>query len=81
MEEKLPSEITWRRDKIGFEPPQKKWMENSSVRDAIREARQKLADENILDSSMLQKQIRPHDAHEAGTADWKFWSAAYLFES
>ena len=81
MKEFLPPEITWRKDKTGYEPPQKKWMENSSVRDAIREARQKLADENILDSSMLQKQIRPHDAHEAGTADWKFWSAAYLFES
>ncbi len=27
MKNKLPNEIVWRRDKVGFEPPQKKWME------------------------------------------------------
>jgi asparagine synthase (glutamine-hydrolysing) len=28
MKDILPSEITWRKDKIGYEPPQKKWLQS-----------------------------------------------------
>src|SRR6185503_11721071 len=27
MEKMLPGEITWRKDKVGFEPPQEKWID------------------------------------------------------
>ena len=29
MQEILPKEITWRKDKIGYEPPQNKWINNA----------------------------------------------------
>jgi asparagine synthase (glutamine-hydrolysing) len=32
----LPKEITWRVDKIGYEPPQSRWMENKEIKDLIQ---------------------------------------------
>jgi len=75
----LPNEIVWRKDKIGFEPPQKKWMEQKTVRDAIEEAKRKLVQQKILLPSVINKKIQPHNAYAAENRDWKYWSASYLF--
>jgi asparagine synthase (glutamine-hydrolysing) len=32
----LPEEITWRVDKIGYEPPQSRWMENKEIIDLVQ---------------------------------------------
>jgi asparagine synthase (glutamine-hydrolysing) len=79
VEDLLPKEITWRRDKVGFEPPQKRWMENSAVQQEIKKAKEILVQQNILNVSVLHKKIQPHDAHVAENKEWKYWSAAYLF--
>lgn len=76
----LPKEITWRKDKVGFEPPQKEWMQQSSVLEAIDAAKEKLVGNGILDKSVLNKKIQPHDAHAAASSDWKYWSASFLFD-
>ncbi|HUC83065.1 MAG TPA: asparagine synthase (glutamine-hydrolyzing) [Flavisolibacter sp.] len=76
---KLPDSIAWRRDKVGFEPPQKRWMENSIVQEKIKAAREKLVGEGVLDKALLTQKIIPHAAHEAGGNDWRYWSAARLF--
>ncbi len=44
----LPPEIRWRVDKIGYEPPQKNWMENETVKQQIRESKEKLVKANYL---------------------------------
>jgi asparagine synthase (glutamine-hydrolysing) len=75
----LPKEIVWRKDKVGFEPPQKRWMQNSHVLGAIQEAKKLLVAKDILHASTLSKKIQPHDAHAADNLDWKLWSASYLF--
>ncbi|MBC7510377.1 MAG: asparagine synthase, partial [Ferruginibacter sp.] len=31
FQQELPLEIAWRKDKIGFEPPQKNWLENKEI--------------------------------------------------
>jgi asparagine synthase (glutamine-hydrolysing) len=80
MNGKLPAGITWRKDKIGFEPPQKNWMENKRVQDAIQEARRKLVNEKILKPEVLQKTILPMAAHDADNYDWRYFSAAALFK-
>jgi asparagine synthase (glutamine-hydrolysing) len=77
-EKKLPTEITWRKDKVGFEPPQQKWMENKQVQEAIMEGKQLLVDKNIINSGCLKK-VRPHTAYAAHGLDWKLWSASWLF--
>jgi asparagine synthase (glutamine-hydrolysing) len=79
MEKKLPGNITWRKDKVGFEPPQKKWMEHQSVQEAIREAKKELVSANVLRSDVLEKPIIPLAAHDADNYDWRYFSAASLF--
>ena len=79
MKTHLPESITWRKDKIGFEPPQKKWMENNRIQEAMQEAKRKLVDQKILNPEVLQKKIKPQAAHEADSYDWRYFSAASLF--
>ena len=76
----LPKEIVWRKDKVGFEPPQKRWMQNKDVQQAIAAGKKMLVDQNILAPSILSKKIQPHDAHAADNFDWKIWAASYLFK-
>lgn len=76
-ENKLPAEIAWRKDKVGFEPPQQKWMENQQVQEAIMEGKKLLVSQNILDPSAIKK-IKPHSAYAAHGLDWKLWSASLL---
>jgi asparagine synthase (glutamine-hydrolysing) len=79
VEHDLPPELTWRKDKVGFEPPQKAWMENKDVQQAIMHAKQKLVDHRILNKEALAKKIKPHSSYAAGS-EWKYWSASFLFE-
>lgn len=79
MKTHLPESITWRKDKIGFEPPQKKWMENNRIQEAMQEAKRKLVDQKILNPEVLQKKIKPQAAHEVDSYDWRYFSAASLF--
>ncbi|HVG12559.1 MAG TPA: asparagine synthase (glutamine-hydrolyzing) [Flavisolibacter sp.] len=79
VESKLPEEIVWRKDKVGFEPPQKNWMQNSEVAQSIREGKGLLAEKGILDQKVLTQKLKPHDAHAAQSQDWKYWAASYLY--
>lgn len=79
MEGLLPNEVAWRRDKIGFEPPQKEWMQNASVQERIQSSKKILVEKSILSPSVLNKLIKPADASSADNRDWRYWSASYLF--
>jgi asparagine synthase (glutamine-hydrolysing) len=79
VENILPKEIVWRKDKVGFEPPQKKWMEDETVQSNIMEAKKNLVQQHILKPSALTKKLKPHNAYAANGWDWKYWSASYLF--
>ena len=78
MENKLPAAIVWRTDKVGFEPPQKQWMQNEQFKDYMHEAKKKLVDEKILKPAVLNKKILPMDAHEANNNDWRYLCAAQM---
>ena len=79
MEKELPGEITWRRDKTGFEPPQQQWMQNAQVQQLIGEAKQKLVNEKVLKQEVLNKKIEAKPAHEAGNYDWRYLTSSFLF--
>jgi asparagine synthase (glutamine-hydrolysing) len=70
MNKKLPDEIVWQKGKIGFEPPQQKWMQQDCVQRAIRDSRQKLVDLRICNGSIINKSIHAQGAHEAGNFDF-----------
>jgi asparagine synthase (glutamine-hydrolysing) len=76
MDKKLPDEITWRRDKIGFEPPQQKWMQQPAVQELIHQAKRKLVDEKILKPEVLDKKIKPASAYEKDNYDWRYLVSA-----
>ncbi|MBS1667565.1 MAG: asparagine synthase (glutamine-hydrolyzing) [Bacteroidetes bacterium] len=76
MGKKLPPEIAWRKDKTGYEPPQKMWMENKTVQDYMQEAKQKLVNEKILNPTVLNKKNQPRDAYAADNFDWRYMVAA-----
>ena len=77
----LPNEIVWRKGKVGYEPPQKKWMETPEMKELIIESRRKLADANILNSSIMQQPIQSSAAHESHNLDWRILCAAALFKN
>ncbi len=76
MKNELPEEIAWRRDKVGFEPPQKSWMQDPRVQDAIMKGRKKLVDEKILKPGILNKEIRAMAAYDVDNYDWRYLAAS-----
>jgi len=72
----LPKEIVWRKDKIGYEPPQKLWMQNGILREYIHEAKKKLVGQHILKPEVLGKKNQPLDAHAADNFEWRYLNAA-----
>jgi len=81
MEDYLPADITWRRDKTGFEPPQKAWLSDPNIQEYIQEARRELVKADILVDSVLQKKIQPHEAHAAENHDWRYLVTAACLKS
>jgi asparagine synthase (glutamine-hydrolysing) len=74
----LPAPICWRLDKIGYEPPQKKWMENTVVMEKIIESRKTLVSAGILNKSILGKKPKANSAREKGDKSWEHLMAANL---
>jgi asparagine synthase (glutamine-hydrolysing) len=74
----LPKKIQWRLDKIGFEPPQKKWYENPLLIEKIMESRKLLVNERILDKNILSKKPRGNAATEKTDKSWEHLMAANL---
>jgi asparagine synthase (glutamine-hydrolysing) len=80
MKDKLPPEITWRKDKTGFEPPQQEWLSHRNMQDLIINAKQKLIDERILRPEVMNKKIQAKAAHEPDNYDWRYLSSSFLFK-
>lgn len=74
----LPEEICWRKDKVGYEPPQKRWMDNRLIKDKIIAATEKLVDEKILDKKVLYKEAKSHGTSERGNNEWVHLMTSYL---
>jgi asparagine synthase (glutamine-hydrolysing) len=59
FEDVMPPEISWRVDKIGYEPPQARWMVNPKVSGMVDEAKLKLEKEGVLNP--LREQNNEND--------------------
>lgn len=78
MEQTLPPAIVWRKDKIGFEPPQQLWMQDKRLADYIREAQKVLVKKGVLKPGVLDKKIQPQETHAADNFDWRYLVAGTL---
>jgi asparagine synthase (glutamine-hydrolysing) len=77
----LPQEICWRKDKIGYEPPQKSWLDNTIVKEKIAAMQCGLIQNKILHPSLAGKAIEVHEANNAKNSSWKMWMAGNLFNT
>jgi asparagine synthase (glutamine-hydrolysing) len=77
MAEKLPPEIVWRKNKIGFEPPQKDWMQDKRVQDMVHESRKKMVNEKILNPAVLKRPVVTSGSHEDISSDWRYLASAF----
>jgi asparagine synthase (glutamine-hydrolysing) len=78
MQGKLPDEIVWRKDKIGFEPPQHQWMNTVIMQDYLFEAKRDLVNNNILKPEVMDKKFENFGAHEPENLNWRFLCASRL---
>lgn len=80
MEKVLPEAIVWRKDKIGFEPPQQLWMQDKRVTEYIREAQKVLVKKGVLKPAVLDKKIQPQETHAADNFDWRYLVAGTILQ-
>jgi asparagine synthase (glutamine-hydrolysing) len=78
MDKELPDEIVWRKDKVGYEPPQQQWMENKALQEYIHEAKKKLVTAKILRQNVLDKNIQAKAAHADNNYDFRYLCAAQI---
>jgi asparagine synthase (glutamine-hydrolysing) len=71
----LPREICWRTDKIGYEAPQKSWMESHAVGKLVLESAEKLISNNILVKSVAKNNLFTHEQNDAKGKGWRVWMA------
>lgn len=75
----LPKEIAWRKDKIGYEPPQYNWMENTSFKDMVMASANTLVKKGILNKKILEKPVIPHQVNDyANNYAWRYLIAGKM---
>ncbi|MEO8766190.1 MAG: asparagine synthase-related protein, partial [Ginsengibacter sp.] len=57
----LPQKICWRTDKVGYEPPQSKWLKSKDIVEKIHQSKKKLIDESIINKKFINKELLPAD--------------------
>lgn len=67
----LPASIAWQKDKTGMEPPQKKWMQEASIQESIRHAREQLIQKGYAKKSLREAPLVPADAYDRNNFDWR----------
>ncbi len=78
MQGKLPDDIVWRKDKIGFEPPQHQWMNAVIMQDYLFEAKRDLVNNNILKPEVMDKKFENSGAHNRENLNWRFLCASKM---
>jgi asparagine synthase (glutamine-hydrolysing) len=68
MNQFLPTSITWRVDKLGYQPPVNDWLQKAAVKDRIESAKGKLISKRFLNSKT-----------RAVNKEWNLLVAASLF--
>jgi asparagine synthase (glutamine-hydrolysing) len=68
---RLPGKICWQKGKIGFEPPQKTWMQQPLVLNLINRSKEKLVDLKICNEAIFSKPIIAADVHHNNNFDFR----------
>ena len=76
----LPQEITWRKDKIGYEPPQASWLQNRKVKEKIHESKRKLYEHNVISKKEFERNTSLDSNSETNNKNWEVWMAGEMFK-
>lgn len=78
MRQKLPPEIVWRKDKIGFMTPQSEWMNDKSIQKDVLASIDRLVEAKILNHKAY-KFVSSQDIHEEQqNFRWNIWVSGKL---
>lgn len=72
----LPANIVFRTDKVGFEPPQQKWMETRAVKDLVMHAKNIAYKNGIITEAYKNEIPVAKPAHESSNYDFRILSVA-----
>jgi asparagine synthase (glutamine-hydrolysing) len=72
----LPQEIGWRTDKIGYEPPQKSWMESQIMKDKFIHSKELLIKNNYFNKSILDEKVNTQDTGDLRKNSWGYLMAS-----
>lgn len=75
----LPTPIAWRKDKIGYEPPQDKWLENDSVKERIYESKRKLYEHKVISKKEYENHLFSKNSSGGLNKSWQLWMAGKLY--
>lgn len=78
MTGKLPSDITWKKKKTGFEPPQRQWMMHPVMKEYIHEAKKELVKQGVLTEDVLKAKPVAHNAYDKENPDWRWLVAGTM---
>lgn len=80
MQNFLPKEIVWRKDKVGFEPPQQQWVQHKKIQEKLADAKQQLVAKGICKKEILQQKPNIKAAHDANNIDWWLLCSSSLIQ-
>jgi asparagine synthase (glutamine-hydrolysing) len=80
FEDLLPEQITWRKDKIGYEPPKKNWLENKRIINLINESKIKLFEQNVISKKEYENNISNEFFTAGRNKTWNLLMAGTLLK-
>ncbi|HTN89123.1 MAG TPA: asparagine synthase C-terminal domain-containing protein [Sorangium sp.] len=75
----LPQEITWRKDKIGYEPPQTSWLQNKRIQEKIHESKRRLFEHHVISKKEFERNTSLNNNSGPDNKNWKLWMAGEMF--
>ncbi|MCU0388799.1 MAG: asparagine synthase (glutamine-hydrolyzing), partial [Chitinophagaceae bacterium] len=78
MNRYLPGDITRRKGKVGFEPPQQQWMQEKEIVERIEDTRSKLVRMKMVKPEFLNWPINSSGAHSSENHGWHIFNLSHL---
>ena len=78
FKELLPPEIAWRKDKIGYEPPQQQWLQEPEMKDLVHFSKEKLYKAGIISRRQLDGPVEATEAINDKSRTWALIMAGVL---
>ncbi len=75
----LPEQISFRKDKIGYEPPQQSWLKNKVFREMISESKRTLYEQHIISKKEMNKPVESNENLNGQNKSWALLMAGNLF--